>query len=797
MKFALNQRFRVLVITLSFYAVAMTAKEMPSREGDGPVQMMLFDFSENTEGWKKRTYTNQNVPILEELAVATAQQALRLPVQLPGKNEFTVPVGKNWKGWDFLVMEVVLPPEMPTDVDFIVFTKDWDHLWRQVRMSLPAERGSSVQLRVAISGNAATRVWETCGHERPWHPLTSAQLLEVGCMIESKPGTLSEFKGSVELHRVWLEKGQIPSGKPLTSNFFCNPEQQVGNVLEFGFEYHAAYEDVFDQDQVNVTAEIADPAGNVEEIQGFYYEDFLYDATASTETELLVPHGFPQFRFRYLPKLAGEYRICIRVQLKDQEHEDFSPITVAVEPAADNFHGFVKVDDEDKRFFAYEDGSPFWGIGMNVRSPFDTRYIATVPFSNWRDENLGLYKRLFPKYKRNGINVVEVWMSSWWLALEWINDRPGFHGVGHMNQYRAWMLDRILNWAEEQDIYLILVFNNHGKFGALNDTEWDRNPFNKKNGGYLESCEEYFSDARAKADFKKFCDYTIARWAYSPNILMWKLFTEIDLTGESYDFYKDPVMAAWHGEMTQYVKKKDPYKHPMTTHWMLSYQKINDAVADLPELDVLTTDAYYQQGGTAQLVNLLQGTAKFAEAKNKPVLVTEFGGSPHADNMGNLIKQAHIGIWTGFFCGSSVAPFFWWFALVDEQDLYGRYASLAEFSTAENRRGMKGSFRDLAEASIRVNELRSDERILVWGYDTEYYFSDAENLQAKQYENLELEILKLQPGTYDVEYWNVEAGKVLKCESVMCEDAGEKLVLQIPGFRKDFALKIVLKKSAP
>ena len=137
---------------------------------------------------------------------------------------------------------------------------------------------------------------------------------------------------------------------------------------------------------------------------------------------------------------------------------------------------------------------------------------------------------------------------------------------------------------------------------------------------------------------------------------------------------------------------------------MLSYQRINAAIAQLPEVDVLTTDAYYQGGGTAQLLEMLRDGSRFAAQQQKPLLITEYGGSPHADSMGNLVKQAHLGLWTGFFNEAPSAPMFWWFALVDEKDLYGFYAALDRFSAGEDRRGLTPALREIAGKGITVSE---------------------------------------------------------------------------------------------
>ena len=670
------------------------------------------------------------------------------------------------------------------------FTKDWDHRWRQIRLPVPDRRGELVQFELPIAGDAATQQWQSWGHRQPWHQLTPKQVREFGISIENDTGVNTAFSGAVYLSGVWLCDPGDPETETPVRNIAAYPHApKVGERYELSFQLRVPFSDPFDPDSVDITGTVQTPAGKSEPVRGFYFEDFLYDRFFNEHWRQLKPCGHPLFKIRYTPRVPGDHTLTVTARVGDERYE-LPVMSFSARPAGDAYNGFVRVDDEDKRLLVYDNGREFWGIGLNVRSPYDTRYKENVPYTNWNDEGLKLYERLLPKLAENGINVVEVWMSSWWLALEWINDAPGFHGVGHMNQYRAWMMDRIVQWAEQNGIYLIVVFNNHGKFGELNDTEWARNPYNTKNGGFLDGSEEYFSDERAKAAFRRFADYALARWSYSPNILMWKLFSEIDLTGDDYNFYKQPVMADWHREMGQYVKNIDLYDHPVTTHWMLSYKRINKAVGGLPQLDVLTTDAYYNStGGTRELLKLLRGTADYAESMDKPVIVTEYGGSPHADSMGNLIKQARIGIWTGFFEGMAATPFFWWFALVDDKNLYGMYKALGHFTAGESRAGKRTRTRRLVGDAVVVKELRGKNgRILLWGFDADYYFSSAENQDPIMHRNIELSVSGMPTGTYAIEYWNCETGLVVNTKRQNATSG--QLNLHVPAFSKDFAVKI-------
>jgi len=767
--------------------------------GQGTRREPLFTVDDKAGGWQRRVYDaagNPQTSPLEGVAAAEGTKTesprwVKLPVTLPGDNEFVVPLPpQRLRGWRRLDVQLLLPEGLPRTTDIYFFTKDWDSLWRQIRLPAVPQRGL-VRFDLPLTGDEAARRWEPCGHSRPWHPLTAGQVMEFGCAFKPATGAKDTFTGDVFLVGAWLSDAPSPFDEPRIRNFGWAPQApRVGEKLEVTFELHADYTDPFDAQDVLVSGMVATPAGAPEPVRGFYFEDFLFNPAAKEFTSALTPYGYPSFKVRYTPRQAGEHTMALTVRAGGDQWT-LPPVVFEVQPAATSYHGYLRVDAKDPRLFAWDSGAPFWGLSMNVRSPFDNRYLTTAPYSNWRDEGLLLYERLFAEYEKHGITVVEVWMCSWWLGLEWINEAPGYHGVGYMNPYRAWMLDRILGWAEQHGIYLIVVMNNHGKFGMTYDTEWARNPFNVANGGYLQSCEEYFSDARAKKAFQKYADYTLSRWTHSPHILMWKLFTEVDLTGNTLEFYLNPVVADWHKEMGAYVKNHDWYKHPITTHWMLSYNRINDAIADLPELDVLTTDAYYQQNGTRQLLELLWGGARMSETKKKPLLVTEFGGGPYADSMGNLMKQAHLGIWTGYFCGSPVAPLYWWFALVEEKNLYPYYDVLHKFTQGdEDRRGMAARTEELADKKIMLCELRSPERVLLWGMDTDFYLPDNENPVPIERGDVTLPVAGLAPGAYAVEYWNIETGAVARRDTLNVANAGETLTLKLPPFRKDFAVKI-------
>lgn len=742
-------------------------------------------------GWQQRSWSAAGVPTL--VALPAPSPGLNMPVSFPGRQEFlTTAFGtaSDWARATHLELRLAIPERMPQSARLAVFARDRDFLWRQVRLPVTRDDAGQMRLLLPIAGRVAEDTWSGVGHSRPWNALTCALLLEIGCAWELETGASESFTGTAELLALRLLQEEPPPQQQVYDLSFAPRRPFVGGRIEFSFRLSTWPRQPFSWASAQISAAITLPNGQTENIAGFYYEDFLYDASEWDKTRCLTPAGKPCYKLRYCPRLEGEHSIQISATVDGREIP-FAPMTFTAREDVRPWPGFVRCDPQHKAFLKFDNGAPFWGLGVNVRSPFDNRYQQVAPYSNWQDMGLSAYEHLFRKYRQQGINVVEVWMSSWWLALEWINDAPGFHGVGHYNQYRAWMLDYILKLAEENDIYLILALNNHGKFGMVYDTEWERNPYNVNCGGFLEQCEDFYTSEKAKEAFRNVARYIVSRWGASDHLLTWKLFTEVDLTGPTIEFYHHPSVAAWHAEMGAFLKSIDIYQHPVNTHWMLGYHRINDAIATLPELDFLTTDAYYSLGGGTQaLVEMLRTGVSYARKWAKPMVITEFGGSSYADSMGNLMRQVEIGLWTGLFNESAILPLYWWFALLEDKDLYQHYRSISRFAAHEDRRGLSLRNYAMADAPLSVNEMYSADRYYAWLFDTDYFYSEQENLLPQPQKDRVLTGISLAPGDYTQVIWDCQNGNIREQQHVKVSAGGEQVSVRLPEFTQSIAVKI-------
>ena len=90
------------------------------------------------------------------------------------------------------------------------------------------------------------------------------------------------------------------------------------------------------------------------------------------------------------------------------------------------------------------------------------------------------------------------------------------------------------------------------------------NPYNVKNGGFLQTPEDFFINSQARALTKRKLYYILARWGYSPNIMAYELFNEVEGTDAAKGKMWDDI-ALWHREMALFLRQYDGYRHLLTT----------------------------------------------------------------------------------------------------------------------------------------------------------------------------------------------------------------------------------------
>ncbi len=509
------------------------------------------------------------------------------------------------------------------------------------------------------------------------------------------------------------------------------------------------------------------PGGETLQVAAFWYQDF----TPELETK-----GFPHWQVRFTPTEAGEWTAS----------SGRASATFTVTPSES--HGFLRVDQGNPRYLAYDDETPFFAIGLNLG------------WASSKEQTLADYERWFDALAREGANTVRVWMAAWSFGLEW-NDT----GLGNYTERldRAWLLDRVFELAEARDLKIILVLINHGQFSETTNPEWADNPYNMANGGPCGEPQCFVTNEQAKALFKRRLHYIASRWSYSPSLLAWEWWNEVNWTPISAD-----QLQPWLVEMTRYLRRVDVYRH-LTTHSYGSGAS-GGAVWRLDGLDLMQQHQYTTQN---PLQALPLGYAQLAPLAEKPILFGEFGNSTGTEDKTSLDQEGvhlHNGLWAAAFSGyASTAMYWWWDTYVEPLNLWGHFGGIANFLEGEDLAALEPTEVALSSDDLNALALQSKNHALVWVQNSAY---TAESIQdgledalrdalrnKKQLDpdwRYEPPILKgqsltlkgLENGTYQLRLYDPQGGSWRNEQTV--EVSQNQVSVSLPSFTRDLAFKL-------
>jgi len=574
--------------------------------------------------------------------------------------------------------------------------------------------------------------------------------------------------------------------------------------LELTFGITRPVRNPFDPAEVQIDATFVDAAGAAKTVPAFYHQDYVRRLVDGREE--LTPVGPAAWKVRLAPTSLGPHTYWLTVLHKPAGGEPERLVTgkrsfTCVESKS---RGFVRVSRADPLYFEFSNGEWFYPIGHNVHAPADASPRAAqvqeaIGAKPLPDRGTFAYDDLLPKMAANGENLAEVWMSAWWLGLEWTGDWRGYQGLNRYNLENAWKLDHLFALADRLGLYLHVVVDNHGRCSTWCDPEWDDNPYAERNGGFLASPEDFFRSPLAKALHKKKLRYLIARWGYSPHLAGLELWSEIDLVGDSYAFHRDKeptrLKAQWHAEMADYLAQLDPWAHPVTTHFSTDYSRIQPALVAIPGIKYATCDAYKLKDGP--IVPIVLRTAETFNRLGKPGFVTEYGGKPFgAQPVAELRADLHAGLWASYMTHTAGSPLFWWFQFIDAADLYGEFKALAAYHKGEDRRG-KGLERRVAAFPIGHPDLdalclQNDHTAYAWVHSRSAMQLLPEPADAPVFRNIAVRLGGFQEGDYKVEVWDTAKGEV--AATLRVHTSAGQLTIPLPEFRTDCALKV---KPAP
>ncbi|MCX7803951.1 MAG: DUF5060 domain-containing protein [Planctomycetota bacterium] len=791
--------------------------------------------------------------------------------------------GDDFSAFDLLAFDVYAPPDAPGDFRAGVHLRDKDGLWYQALLPPLLRPADWTTLLVDLTATNRSGLIPV-GHGKPWDEGSRRRLREIGIHIYGTRACAGEFL--VDHLRVCrLPEPLARRAAAPSVSFLGKPPRSVGRYKRWEVQFNLGKEhpNPYDPESVDVRARITTPSGKVVSVPCFYLEPCAREMRGGIER--VAPVGAPRWALRYAPAEIGLHDVAIEVLeggrwekteewVPDRRFSPdgvperaverdwnigylryhsggrrkvarvrFVPGKVVAESEPVEFEcvpsgspGYVRVSRRDPRWLEFDDGSFFYPIGPNLRSPSDSRRPYLDPV-RWSDQEIAKiaargtyqYDDYLDAFAAVGINWTRVWMCPWWGSLEWRRDWPDYQGLGRYSQPNAWRLDHIVETAEEKGIYLNLCLTNHGQLSLRIDREWDHNPYSQAFGGPLRAPMEFFTDGDAKILHANKLRYVVARWGYSTAVMAWVLMSEIEFTEEYYPDLRSwngpprdgPAVHIrdWHAEMAAFLKETDLNRRPVGTHF--SHPWRGQTIFSLPQLDLAMSNAYsaFEQlaGGRCEAPEALYeyyfgGPRNFEGmgAYGKPVLVEEQGRHWMGveERMGRILAHntkdqldadLHCGLWGGLMVPLAGNTGYWWWLHVHFDDAYPHYRGFASFVRGEDFRGQ-----DLRREAVKLLRsppgsrgggqpaddlkgyaLRNSTRAYVWVFNRLLPHAWA-NIPKSPPARFSLG--GFDPGRYRIEMYHTLTGETVGRMEVAA-DRGT-VEIELPAIEKDIALKI-------
>ncbi len=552
--------------------------------------------------------------------------------------------------------------------------------------------------------------------------------------------------------------------------------------FEISLELNAAITNPYDPGEAALDGEFTSPSGKILTVPGFYYRDFDFSLVISelgNIREQMTPMESRSWRVRFTPSEVGIWHFALLLTHKGETVRSESRQFAVKES---DKHGFLRLSPRDPRYLEFDDGTPFFGVGLNM-----------AWYEDNEDGRIADYVRWLDAFSAAGGNTIRVWLAPWGFSYEWRDTGLGNY---ELRQDRAFRLDKLFELAEERGVYIQLTMIAHGPFSRTTNTEWDANPYNQKNGGMLSDPVAFVSNPEAFNFWLRYLRYAAARWGYSTSLLAWEWWNEVNWT----PFSSPEKLAPWISKSAEYLKNLDPYQH-LITH--SGSQRQDKSVWGMPSMDITQVHIYQANDWAFTLV---EEARKWSEEYGKAFLLGEFGydSTPQLDPFGVRMR---IGMWSGLVGGAmGSGQFWWWYTYVHAGDLYQPFRGLSAFVKGEDfaAHGFRPSpAKSSKRAFADVYGLQSDDYALLWvvsgTFSDAYYKRLVQKNMVKKVENplivtfptvkgISVNVPELKPGSYTVEIWDTLKGEVIATQTL--NTTAEGLSIPLPEFMEDLALKV-------
>jgi hypothetical protein len=541
----------------------------------------------------------------------------------------------------------------------------------------------------------------------------------------------------------------------------------------------ATYENAFDPREINVQAEVETPSGKTEQVPAFFFQDFK-SVALTEDQEILLPKRCDPWRLYYRPQQVGRYKLHVIVG--DRSGMARTP-DQTFEVVASQRKGFLRVSKIDPRYFEFDNGESYFGIGpsgwmreSNYIFGGNPRWVSTRRLDDY-----------YGRKARAGCNY-DYCLAEFFGRL--------YTRGGYIDQHVAWKCEHRVRTMEEQGIYWVTCYDDLCRsicYGL------DTLPYSEAQGGPCRTIEELYFHPRAIQMQRDHLRYFVGRMADSPALMVWAIGDE----GQAGARFSPLMTRSWIKGLQNYVREIDVYQHP---HIMCEGPRSLAEGGDA----IIIPDWYFHRDVDAVTLSLelMQKYGQF----NCPLINPEGGmveWTKPEDALGP--KRAlyylsgerwkfpeaisfHNHLWISLFLKNAVGGTEWMGAFIDRKNELYHATAMRNYLAGES---LTKPHWEMATASVSNEDLRgfcltSEGKSLAWVQNRFYTWLEAGH-QGKTPPTIagaEVSIPVKKDGAYRVELWDTRSGKVVSSSNATATSQTVRYAL--PPIVKDVALKAIL-----
>lgn len=381
------------------------------------------------------------------------------------------------------------------------------------------------------------------------------------------------------------------------------PALDAGNWTQFApveltIPLTGTWSNPFDPSQIELRAVAIASDDSYAYLPGFLDQDFV--VSNGQGGAYLSPAGPPTWKIRFAPWRDRATEITVEA-IDAKGRARLKPFKKAANKSSGPGFAFTP---KGSKYFT-RGGASFLPVGVTLVPKQSV--AATVA----RIEELG----------KQGATLCRVAVSPEWLGLEWTAG-VGYFGLGKYNLQNAWRIDRLLDAAEKAKICVLFTLGDSEELNSA----WNQNPYASANGGPCTVSEDFWTNLKARIQYKKKLRYWVARTNGSPSVFGF----------ESYE----AAPAYWSHEMAEDIRDLHVYGIPFGAH-------VGDSTFwNLDAVGFRLVTAEFRDSPSATFNSVVSAVQKGRELCGKPVVVL-------MSNTPRDVSDARIANWASLAAGGA------------------------------------------------------------------------------------------------------------------------------------------------